>query len=66
MQGEIVMRRVKSECEKQFFKNNKTNFIGSIISLVLVAVLNVLLAFILQFFIEAVEFRSHDILIKGK
>lgn len=59
------MSRVRSECEKQFLKNNKSNFIGSIFSLVLVAVLNVLLAFILQFFIEAVEFRSKDILNKG-
>ena len=59
------MRRVHSECEKQFYKNNTKNLIFTLIALVLVAFLNIALAFMLQYFIEAVEYNSGDLLQKG-
>ena len=59
------MMRVHSECEKQFYKNNTKNLIFTLIALVLVAFLNIALAFMLQYFIEAVEYNSGDLLQKG-
>lgn len=59
------MKRVHSECEKQFYKNNTKNLIFTLIALVLVAFLNIALAFMLQYFIEAVEYNSGDLLQKG-
>lgn len=59
------MKRIKSKCEKQFLKNNKTNFYMSILALLLCSVMNISMAFILAFFIEAVEYGSSEILNKG-
>lgn len=59
------MGRIKTECEKQFLKNNKTNFFLTIFSLILCSVMNIAMAFMLQFFIEGVEYESYAILQKG-
>ena len=59
------MGRVKTQCEKQFLKNNKVNYIMTIIALMLSSAMNIALAFMLQFFIESVEYDSHAILKKG-
>jgi ABC-type multidrug transport system fused ATPase/permease subunit len=59
------MKRVKTECEKQFLKNNKKNFCMTILALILCTVMNIAMAFMLQYFIEAVEYKSSDILSKG-
>ena len=59
------MKRIKSVCEKQCFKNNKFNFSMTTLSLLLGSAMNIALAFMLQFFIEAVEQDSTKILYKG-
>lgn len=59
------MRRIRTNCEKQFLKNNQFNFYMTIFSLLLCTGMNVLMAFMLQFFIEAVEFGSDEILKNG-
>lgn len=59
------MGRIKTRCEKQFHKNNQVNFIMTILSLILCTALNIALAFMLQFFIESVEYGSYEILRKG-
>lgn len=59
------MKRIKSNCEKQFLKNNKSNFYMTILALILCSIMNIALAFILQFLIEAVEYGSSEILSKG-
>ena len=59
------MGRVKTECEKQFLKNNKKNFFMTILALILCTVMNIAMAFMLQYFIEAVEYESSEILSKG-
>lgn len=59
------MRRVHSECEKQFYKNNTKNLIFTLIALVLVAFLNIALAFMLQYFIEAVEYNKRGSFTEG-
>lgn len=61
----MFMARVKTVCEKQFHKNNQFNFIMTILSLILCSVMNIAMAFMLQYFIEAVEFESNEILQKG-
>lgn len=63
--GRDKMRRIKTYCEKQFLKDNKFNFYMTIFSLLLCTAMNVLMAFMLQFFIEAVEFGSDEILRNG-
>ncbi len=50
---------------KQFYKNNRFNFVMTLLSLVLCAILNIMLAFMLREFIEAVEFQDNDILKRG-
>lgn len=59
------MFRKKSECEKQFMKGNRLNYGMTMASLVLVTMLSILLAFILQIFIEAVELGSMDMIKSG-
>ena len=59
------MGRIKTKCEKQFHKNNRMNFIMTIFSLILCSVMNIAMAFMLQFFIEAVEYNSYEVLKKG-
>ena len=59
------MGRVKTQCEKQFLRNNKINYIMTIIALILSSAMSIALAFMLQFFIESVEYDSHAILKKG-
>lgn len=59
------MKRKKTNCEKQFLKNNRFNFFMTIIALLLCSAMNISMAFMLQFFIEAVEFDSSEILYKG-
>lgn len=59
------MGRVKTQCEKQFLRNNKINYIMTIIALNLSSAMSIALAFMLQFFIESVEYDSHAILKKG-
>lgn len=55
----------KSECQKQFLKNNTFNFFMTVLALVLCAAMNIVLAFMLKYFIEAVEFNSSEILSIG-
>ena len=59
------MGRVKTQCEKQFLKNNKVNYIMTIIALILSSAMSIALAFMLQFFVESVEYDSNVILKKG-
>jgi ATP-binding cassette subfamily B protein len=59
------MGRIKTKCEKQFLKDNRMNFIMTILSLILCSIMNIALAFMLQFFIEAVEYESFAIFQKG-
>lgn len=59
------MGRIKNQCEKQFLKNNKVNYIMTIIALMLSSAMSIALAFMLQFFVESVEYDSHAILKKG-
>lgn len=59
------MFRKKSECEKQFMKGNRLNYGMTMASLVLVTMLSILLAFILQIFVEAVELGSMDMIKSG-
>jgi ATP-binding cassette, subfamily B, bacterial len=60
------LNRVKTECEKQFLKNNRYYFYMTILALVLCTVLNICMAFMLQYFIEAVEYDSSEIFDKAK
>lgn len=59
------MKRIKTNCEKQFLKNNRTNFYITILALLLCSAMNISMAFMLEFFIEAVEYKSGEILYKG-
>ncbi len=59
------MKRIKTNCERQFYKNNRFNFFMTIIALLLCSAMNISMAFMLQFFIEAVEFDSSEILYRG-
>lgn len=59
------MTRTKPECMKQFYKGNKFNFIMTLICLILASAMNIGLAFMLQFFIEAVEYSSMSLLNQG-
>ncbi len=59
------MKRIKTNCEKQFLKNNRTNFYITILALLLCSAMNISMAFMLEFFIEAVEYKSDEILYKG-
>ena len=60
------MGRIKSQCEKQFLKYNKVNYIMTIVALILSSAMSIALAFMLQFFVESVEYGSHEILRKGR
>lgn len=59
------MKRIKTKCEKQFLKNNRLNFYVTILALLLCTGINISMAFMLEFFIEAVEYDSSEILTKG-
>lgn len=59
------MFRVKSECEKQFYKNNRVNFALTLLSLLLGTLLNTMLAFMTLYFIEAVEKHNEGLLKVG-
>ncbi|MBE6048540.1 MAG: ABC transporter ATP-binding protein [Clostridium sp.] len=59
------MKRVKTESEKKFYEGNKLNISLTIISQVLAATLNIGFAFMMQYFIEAVEYSSIKFLIVG-
>lgn len=59
------MRRVKTESEKKFYEGNKVNITLTIISQLLAAALNIGFAFMMQYFIEAVEYASMDFLLVG-
>lgn len=59
------MRRVKTESEKKFYEGNKLNITLTIISQLLAATLNIGFAFMMQYFIEAVEYASMDFLLVG-
>lgn len=59
------MRKVKPECMKQFHKGNRFNFTMTLFSLLLASLMNIGMAFMLQYFIEAVEFSDNIILNKG-
>lgn len=61
----LKIKRMKSECERQFLKNNRFYFFMTIIALFLCAILNICMAFMLKFFIEAVEYKSMQILNRG-
>lgn len=59
------MKIKKSECEKQFFHNNMLNYGMTLFALSLAAVMNVLFAFMLEYFIEAIEYSNRAILKTG-
>ena len=59
------MKRIKSNCEKQFLRKNKINYSMTIMALLLSAVMNIALAFMLKYLIEAVEIKNNDIFIKA-
>lgn len=59
------MKRTKTECEKQFMLNNKLNFYITMFAFILLTVMQVVLAFMMQVLIEAVEFKQMDMIIDG-
>lgn len=61
----IKMKRIKTECEKQFILNNKKNFYLTICAYVMLTVMQVVLAFMIQMFVESVEAGSMDLLWNG-
>ena len=56
---------MKTECEKQFLRDNWFNYGMTLFALSLTAAMNVLFALMLQYFIEAVELSSDGILNAG-
>lgn len=56
---------MKTECEKQFLRNNRLHFAMTLFALSLTAAMNVLFVFMLAYFIEAVELSSNQILNTG-
>ena len=59
------MKRKKSECKKQFHKNNRMNYTLAVFTCLMLALTELIVAYVLQALIEAVELKDGKLFMIG-